>query len=219
MPPASRVLAPDANDMQPTALSYVGTRPYIRGADLYAWFERQVASALRGPAEPATLIAFKLLREVARDGLWRDHPQADAAASVDVKDAGGAVRRYAFVESGKPIVRRSPDIPSAVRRLDRRGEFAGTAIVAEPKGVVDFMNGLIEANKSFHVQTLSATGAPADRIRLIYIENLPLTGWDGADVALEFRFLGARRAPGRTYTLCAVAIDGRSDALRICYSY
>lgn len=205
--------------MQLTALSYVGTRPYIRGADLFAWFERQILSTLPVAARPTSLVAFKLLREVAHDGRWREHPQADPAASIEVKDASNATRRYAFVEGREPIVQRSPDIPSGVRSLKRSGEFAGTAIVSAPKNAIDFMNGLIEGNKSLHAQTLAAMGTPADHIRLIYIENLPLTGWTGGDIALEFRFLGARRAPGRTYTLCAVAIEGRGDALRICYSY
>lgn len=219
MPPASREFAATDDAVPLTALSYVGARPYIRGADLYGWFERQIVSALPMSARPTTLVSFKLAREVARDGLWREHPQADASASIDVRDASNALHRYAFCETGPPILRHSPDLPSHVRSIERRAEFAGTAILAAPQNTVDVMNGLIEANKSLHAQTLQAMGLPAGAIRLIYIENLPLADWDGRDVALEFRFLGARRAPGRTYTLCAVDIVGRNDSLRICYSH
>jgi hypothetical protein len=202
-----------------TALSYVGTRPYIRGADLYAWFERQIASALPPERRPARILRFKLGREVARDGQWVAGSPADAAATLEIAEIGGAASRYGFRETGDAIVRRDPDLPSLVESLARDADFAGTARLRDIRGTVDFLNGLIEANKRLHAETLAAKGRAADRIRLIYVERLPATGFDGAPRRLDLRYLGGRDGADRTYSLVAVAIDGADGGLRICYSY
>jgi hypothetical protein len=101
----------------------------------------------------------------------------------------------------------------------RSGDFAGTAVLTAPRDTTDLLNGLVEANKRLHAETLAARGLPADRIRLIFIENLPTTVSVAGDCDAEFRHLGERKAADRIYTLNAVQMRGGDDTLRICYSY
>ena len=199
-----------------TELSYVGSRPYIRGADLYVWFMRQVASKLPHGRQPVTLRQFRLVREVTRDGAWCLGEVDDPSATLDVVDAAGQTQRYSFCETGAVITRKVSDIPSNVQKLTETGPFAGRAALAEPADTVGILNGLIEANKRLHAGTLAGRGQPSDHIRLIYIENLPLTP-HGPLGELEFRHLGERKARDRTYTLNAVRLP--AGDLRICYSY
>jgi hypothetical protein len=199
-------------------LSYVGSRPYIRGADLYDWFERQLFPAMDDGDRPRHVRRFKLIREVRRDGIWSEGGEAEASAAIEVLDQRDAPRRYAFRETGAEIVRRVPDIPSALSGLRRSGDFAGMAELNGAATTIDFLNGLIEANKRLHAETLKARGLSADRIRLIYVENFPAVV-DGRPIRrLDFAHLGERRGPDRTYTLNAVRIAA-ADALRICFSY
>ncbi len=202
-----------------TVLNYVGSRPYIRGADLYGWFERQITVSMKPAEMPAVVRQFRLVREVERDGAWTEGLGSDASATVETADSSGTVRRFSFHETGEIITARVPDIPSNVRKIERQGDFAGRAVLAGPRSMVDLLNGLIEVNKCLHAETLATRGVPADRIRLIFIESLPIETQNGADRVVEFRHLGERRAPGRTYTLNAVRIDQSGGELRICYSY
>jgi len=199
-----------------TELSYVGGRSYIRGADLYVWFERQIASRLR--RQPVALRQFRMVQEVARDGAWCAGDANDASATLDVVDAAGQTERYSFSETGAVITRKVSDIPSNLRGLTKTGAFAGRATLAESSDIVGLLNGLIEANKGLHVETLAARGLPSDRIRLIYIEDFPLAS-PSTVAELEFRHLGERKARDRIYTLNAVRLPGSRDELRICYSY
>jgi hypothetical protein len=205
--------------MMLTELSYVGSRPYIRGADLYHWFERQLSPVIGETDRPKHVRRFKLIREVQFDGTWSERTEAGASAAVEFLDQHDTMRRYAFHETGAAIVRRVPDLPSAVGRLQRSGDFAGVAALSDANTTIDFLNGLIEANKRLHAETLRARGLPTDRIRLIYIENFPAGGGFQQASQLQFTHLGERRGPDRTYTLNAVRVDAASDSLRICFSY
>lgn len=202
-----------------TELSYIGTRPYIRGADLYAWFERQIAGSLPPDRRPVAVRQFRLVNEVARDGSWCEGAVGNASATLDVVDGDDRAQRYSFCETGDLISRRAPDIPSNLRSLARSGDFAGTTVLAAPRDTTDLLNGLVEANKWLHAETLVTRGLPADRIRLIFIENLPARVQAAGDCLAEFRHLGERKAADRVYTLNAVSLGGGGDALRICYSY
>jgi hypothetical protein len=202
-----------------TELSYVGTRPYIRGADLYAWFERQIAGSLHADRKPVVVRQFRLVNEVVRDGSWCESAAADASATLDVVDGAERTQRYSFCETGDVINRRSSDIPSNLCSLSRSGDFAGDVVLTAPRDTTDLLNGLIEANKRLHAETLAARGLPADRIRLIFIENLPVGTSFAGDCEAEFRHLGERKAADRVYTLNAVRLGGGGGALRICYSY
>jgi len=205
--------------MKMTELSYVGTRPYIRGADLYAWFDRHFCGETEELDRPKHVRRFKLISEVRRDGCWSEGHEAGASASLELVDGRGNVRRYAFRETGPIIERRTVDLPSVIGQMNRTGDFAGTAKLARIYCTVDFLNGLIEANKLLHAETLKTRSIAADGIRLIYIENFAACGGSIAESTLEFRHLGERRAADRTYTLNAVRVDGGGDTMRICYSY
>ncbi len=202
-----------------TELSYVGSRPYIRGADLYTWFERQIVPSLASEQRPVTVRQFRLVREVKRDGAWALGAVDGASATLDVIDRAGASQRYSFCETGDVIVKRSPDIPSNVRELSQAGDFAGRAVLATPREAADMLNGLIEANKRLHTATLERRGVASDRIRLIFIENMQIDAPSCDACSVEFRHLGERKAPDRIYTLNAVRIENTPADLRICYSY
>ncbi len=92
-------------------------------------------------------------------------------------------------------------------------------MLAAPRDTTDLLNGLIEANKRLHTETLAGRGLAADHIRLIFIENFPIVTAAAGDCRIEFRHLGERKAADRVYTLNAVRLGDDNDALRICYSY
>ena len=202
-----------------TELSYVGARSYIRGADLYAWFERQIASGLPPDRKPVVVQQFRLVNEVVRDGIWREGAIGKASATLDIVGGGEEAQRYSFCETGDLISRRTADIPSNLRSLSRSDDFAGTAMLNAPCDTTELLNGLVEANKRLHAETLAVRGLPADRIRLIFVENLRVDVLAARDFRAEFRHLGERKAADRVYTLNAVRLGSGDDALRICYSY
>ncbi|MGE5148141.1 MAG: hypothetical protein ACM3N5_15420 [Candidatus Eiseniibacteriota bacterium] len=197
-----------------TRLSYVGGRPYIRGADLYRWFERQIAGRAQA------IDSFKLLREVRRDGAWVGEKPSEPAASIDYLTAAGERRAAWFDEQGAIITATEPDVERALLDLDQTGDFAGAARMRAPADTVALVNALIEANKALHVRTLDGRKLSPDSIRLVYVEHLPtlsapLTG----ELLLRFRHLGERAGRDRRYTLNAVQCPGATRETRICYSY
>jgi hypothetical protein len=197
-----------------TRLSYVGGRPYIRGADLYRWFERQVESRAQA------IESFKLLREIQRDGVWLGDKPAEPAASIDYLSASGERRAAWFDEQGETITATEPDLQGALLALDPTGEFAGTAQLRPPADTVALVNALIEANKALHARTLAGRNRSSETIRLVYIERLPtLSEPVNGDMRLRFRHLGERAGRDRRYTLNAVQIPGAAQKTRICYSY
>ena len=197
-----------------TRLSYVGDRPYIRGADLYRWFECQV----EGRAQ--AIVSFKLLREVRRDGTWIGEKPAEPAASIDYLSAAGERRAAWFEERGATISATEPDLESALLNLDPIGDFAGAARMRPPADTVALVNALIEANKALHTCTLESRNRTSDSIRLVYIERLPtLSAPPKDDLLLRFRHLGERAGRDRRYTLNAVQCPGAAQETRICYSY
>jgi hypothetical protein len=202
-----------------TELSYVGMRPYIRGADLYTWFERQIVGGMPAERRPIVGRQFRLVSEVRRDGSWREGAASGASATLDVVDDAGRSQRYSFCETGDIISRRVPDIPSNLRSCVRSGDFVGTSVLAAPRDTTDLLNGLIEANKRLHAETLAGRGLAADHIRLIFVENFPIVMAVASDCRADFHHLGERRAADRIYTLNAVQLGDSGDALRICYSY
>jgi hypothetical protein len=197
-----------------TRLSYVGGRPYIRGADLYRWFERQV----EGRAQ--AIDSFKLLREVRRDGTWIGEKPAEPSASIDYLSASGERRAAWFEERGATISATEPDVGRALVDLDPTGDFAGAARMRPPTDTVALVNALIEANKALHAHTLESRNRIPDSIRLVYIEHLPtLSAPMQDDLLLRFRHLGERAGRDRCYTLNAVQCPGAAGETRICYSY
>ena len=202
-----------------SALSYVGARPYIRGADVFRCFERFARAELPQDEQPVRLRSLKLHREVERDGVWRiDGELEGASATLDYSDAGGRARNAVFVESAERITRRAPDIASRVAALEPAADFAGSAEFAPVASSADWLDALIEANKALHVHTLRARGLPTDRIRFIYVEELPWLAREGQPAErVLFRHLGARPSEGRLYTLNQV-VRGGGATLKLCYS-
>jgi hypothetical protein len=197
-----------------TSLSYVGGRPYIRGADLYRWFERQVESRAQA------IDSFKLLREVRRDGTWLGDKPAEPAASIDYRSAAGERRIAWFDERGAIVTAAEPDIGGALLDLDLTGDFAGAARMRPPADTVGLLNALIEANKALHARTLAGRNRSSESIRLVYIENLPTLSVPAKDdMLLRFSHLGERVVRDRRYTLNAVRLPGADQATRVCYSY
>ena len=91
-----------------------------------------------------------------------------------------------------------------------------------PGNPADLMLGVVQANKALHVHTLEAAGLPHSKIRMIYVEGLPMLPADAPEQELEFRHMGKRPGPDRTYTLAQVrrSIAGEpvGTPLRICFS-
>ena len=212
------------NRLGASSLAYVGGRPYIRGADLYALFDDLIHSKTPDLA-PRLIDRFRLVREVRRDGAWYLAPAEDASATIEFTDARGERRMAGFVEEGAEITARRPDIDSVVSDIAPAGDFAGQARLAPLASRRDLIDGLIEANKAVHARTLAARGLPADTIRLIYIESLPVIDVDARDAGreIEIRHLGEHAAAGRTFTLNAAQFTdpaGRPFApVSICYSF
>jgi hypothetical protein len=195
-------------------LAYIGGRSYIRGADLYQWFERQVEKRARA------IESFKLLSEVRRDGAWFAERPAKPAASIDYVSAEGERRAAWFDEQGAVITAAEADVAHTLLEVDLTGDFAGTARMRPPADTVALLNALIEANKTLHVRTLTGRDHSPESIRLVYIEHLPtLSAPEKDDMLLRFRHLGERASPDRRYTLNAVQLPGTAGATRICYSY
>jgi hypothetical protein len=212
------------NRLGASSLAYVGGRPYIRGADLFALFDELIRSEKRDLA-PRLIDRFRLVREVRRDGAWYLGQTDDASATIEFADPGGERRTAAFVEEGAEITAQRPDIASVVSDVALSGDFAGRARLKPLVRRRDLIDGLIEVNKTLHAQTLTARGVPADTIRLIYIESLPVIDVDPRDAGrdVEIHHLGARTAERRTYTLNTAQLadlDGRPFApVSICYSF
>jgi hypothetical protein len=212
-------------------LAYIGRRPYIRGADLFALFDDLVRS-LMPDIVPGMIDRFRLVREVERDGAWwlgrsdADSEQMrEAAATLEFVDPRGEAWFATFVEDGAPITERRPDIASVVARIDPSGDFAGNARLMPLVSRRDLIDGLIEVNKALHQETLSKQELTGDSIRLIYIEGLPLIEAAPPDPGrdVEIGHVGERRIGGRTYTLNAARVsDPEIDAyapISICFSY
>lgn len=205
-----------------SSLSYVGSRTYIRGADLFGLFDRQLRALIGDSRMPSAYKSFRLLREVLRDGRWHlpeagESLPAEASASLDVMLAAGDERRALFIEDGAVITGRTPQIGSFVSDLEDDGDFAGRAKLTGIAGPEDLMNALIEANKRLHSNTLARQGRSPDNIRLIYVEHFPRL--DMAE-SLILTHRGSRSARGRTYTLNQARFnrDGQSWEAAICYS-
>lgn len=205
-----------------SSLTYVGGRPYIRGADLFGLFDRQVAAHADAALRPVSYRAFRLVAEVRRDGCWHLTDEGDvlpgpASATLDYVGGDGVERRAAFVETGAEITAASPNIGSFVVSARTTGEFAGEAEFRPMNGADDLMNALIEVNKKVHADTLTARNLPTDAIRLVYMENFPpLAG--ATRVAISH--LGARSARQRTYTLNRAAVESETGSfeITICFS-
>jgi len=205
-----------------SSLSYVGSRTYIRGADLFGLFDRQLRCLIGDTAMPSAYKSFRLLREVLRDGRWilpeaGESLPAESSASLDVVLAAGDERRALFIEDGAVITAKTPQIGSFVQTLEQDGDFAGRARLSGIAGPEDLMNALIEANKRLHNDTLVQQGRSPDNIRLIYVENFPRLH---AAESLTLTHRGSRPSRGRIYTLNHARFeqDGQSWEAAICYS-
>lgn len=219
------------NKLGTSRLAYIGRRPYIRGADLFALFDDLLRS-LMPDIVPGMIGRFRLVREVERDGAWwlgRCHADSEhmreAAATIDFVDPRGKAWFAAFLEDGAPITERRPDIPSVAARIDPGGDFAGHARLMPLVRRRDLIDGLIEVNKALHQETLAKQDLTGDSIRLIYIESLPLIDAVAPDPGrdVEIGHVGERRMGGRTYTLNSARVsDPEIDAdalISICFSF
>lgn len=207
----------------PTQLTYLGARNHIYAVDVFRAFEQFAAQALPEAQRPRIVRSFKMIREVKRDGRWRIGADvAEPAASVEWQ-AGDEKRIARFEEDGEVITARGPDNPRRVRAIDPGESFAGRAALHPPVDSADLMLGVVQANKALHVHTLEAAGLPHDKIRMIYVEGLPILGeTERVEQELVFRSMGQRRVGERTYTLAQVtrtsAAGGEAAPLRICFS-
>jgi hypothetical protein len=215
-------------------LTLVGSRTYVLGADLFREFELGAREQL-GAAAIERVRSFKLHREIRCAGEWR---LADAQSSVEMSSveasavdkgaaaeiewlgAGGAAARATFVEGPDPIAARSPDPAPRLDGLAPDLDFGGTALAPAPRTSAELLYALVEGNKANHIATLKARGAPFDRIRFIYVEDLPwLSTPDARPWELAYKRLGSRPASDRTYTLVAVRSPRAPKPIKICYSH
>jgi hypothetical protein len=200
-------------------LTLVGTRGYVLGADLFREFELGAREQL-GAGAIASVRSFKLHREIRNTGEWRPGVEESASAEIEWLDASGAASRAAFVEGRDAIQTRSPDPTPRLDNVAHDLELGGSALAPAPRTTAELLYALVEGNKSNHVATLRARGAPCDRIRFIYVEDLPWIGApETAPWELSYQRLGARPAGDRTYTLVAVRTARAPRPIKICYSH
>ena len=201
-----------------THLVYRGAREYISGVDLFDAFERFARGALEPERSPRELFAFKLIREVERDGRWEVGPNAAALATLDWTDANGEAVRASFVEDGEVVTERGEDNPAQVVTLDPEAPFEGRAVLRAPGTAFDYLCGLVQTNKALHGYALEREGAPQDAIRLIFVERVPFGALPDGETALRFHHLGRRTHAGRTYTLAEARPERGGEPTRICFS-
>jgi hypothetical protein len=210
-------------------LTLVGSRTYVLGADLFREFELGAREQL-GAAAIERVRSFKLHSEIRHAGEWRPAAAQDrvekgtveehAAAEIEWLGADGAAARATFVEGLDPIAARSPDPTPRLDGLAPDLDFGGTALAPAPRTSAELLYALVEGNKANHIATLKARGAPFDRIRFIYVEDLPwLSTPDARPWELAFKRLGSRPASDRTYTLVAVRSPRAPKPIKICYSH
>ncbi len=200
-------------------LTLVGSRAYVLGADLFREFELAAREQL-GAAAIARVRSFKLHREIRNHGEWRPGAEEDAAAEIEWHDAAGAASRAFFAEGRDAIQTRSPDPAPRLDSVVHDLEFGGSALAPAPRTTAELLYALVEGNKAHHVATLRARGAPHDRIRFIYVEDLPWIGEpETAPWELSYKRLGSRPASDRTYTLVAVRTAHAPKPIKICYSH
>ena len=217
-----------------STLAYTGSRDYIRGADLYALFIDLSRKNLPKPDQPTRITSFKLVREVERDGYWcttdsrfvEPEVRDDASATMVFETGEGTLGHAAFFEADHTIDTRVADVAPMIETIESTGDFAGRAVFKPMSQSRDFIDGLIEANKSLHSSTLTQKGLDSGQIKLIYIENFPplaeLEDREGM-LQLEFTHLGSRSLGAKTFTLNSVS-GLRDESVRwtdckICYSY
>lgn len=202
------------------ALSLVGARRYVLGADLFREFERGMREELTGAATPTIVRSFKLHLEISREGEWRDGVLEGAAAEIEWRDRAGEQRRASFVEVGQPIEARVPDPAPRLDQVVHDLAFGGSAVAPAPGNTAELLHALVEGNKSNHVATLRARSLPHDRIRFIYVENLPWVAEPEREPwPLQYVARATRPAADRTYTLTDVRSPRASGPIRICYSH
>lgn len=201
-------------------LSLVGVRRYVLGADLFREFERGSRDGLTGAATPTLVRSFKLHSEITHDGEWRSGVLEGAAAEIAWLDRTGSQQHASFVESDRPIETRVPDPAPRLDRVEHDLAFGGKAVAPAPQNTAELLHALVEGNKSNHVATLRARSAPHDRIRFIYVENLPwIAEPEREPWPLEYVARATRPAADRTYTLTDVRCPRASAPIRICYSH
>jgi len=159
----------------------VGTRPYIRGADVLLHLFAQLRAAPGGPGYPARLDSWKMVREVTRDGQWQ---AADASLSapggpgpamlLEWTDAAGSRHAAGFAEAGDVIRCRVANRPPALETIEPGGDFAGLASYGAEADFAALAYGVVEGNKALHAATLSARGLSAAGVRLVWVEGLPV---------------------------------------------
>ena len=214
--------------LEQSKLSYIGTRLYIRGVDLYTYFINGLGAVQLDMPKPVMIAAFKLLREIESDGHWHILEKNNAlpenshiSASLDYLDQSGARHEAVFVEDGAPIIGRNPDIPSCLLRIEPRNAFGGDAQLKPLENQSSFMDALIEANKAFHTTTLKDRRLSVDSIRFVYIEDMPSD--PPPSQSFVFENMGEHKRDGRTYTLNSIRPAESSTTagppIKICYCY
>lgn len=203
-----------------TKLSYVGSRPYIRGADLLFWFERLRQATPDTAFRIGCIKQFRITREVQFDGTWSMGRHPDAIAKLDFLSEDGTPGHASFNEGSSIITQRDPDIPSLLQHCQMTGDFTGEACLTRPSNFTDLLNGLIEVNKRLHVQTLQTRQIDPAGIRLVYVQDLPVCLADGSDaIDLSIRNMGERHIDGKSYTLCQITSPALPGGIKLCYLF
>lgn len=203
-----------------TILSYVGSRPYIRGADLLFWFERLRHAKPETAFGICNIKQFRVTREVRCDGMWVLERHADATAKLDFTRDDGKPGHASFIEGERPITQRVADLASTLELCERTGDFAGRARLRQAGSFTDLLNGLIETNKRLHAETLRLRGVDPAGIRLAYVQDLPTDGFGNDEpVDLTIACLSEREADGKHYTLCTLSAPVFPAAIKLCYLF
>lgn len=204
-----------------TALSYVGKRPYAKGADLLRWFE---LLRRRNPAtsfEIKTVKMLRIAREIRCDGTWiLGESDADAVAKLDFLREDGTLGHAELIEGTSEITSRIADYPSLVLDHHLSGDFAGQVKLGQPADVIEFLNALVDANKQLHVSTLQKRGLDYSRIRLVYVQDMPLLpDMSAPTIDVTITCAGERLVGGRQFSLCHLTAAPLAAPVKICFVY
>lgn len=208
----------------PSDLPKLGSRPYVQGGTIFNGIVAGCDAAF-GPEwlVGARIASFKLEREATANG--RIVVADEALAGVDANatflaTAGDRQLRGAFIDEGKPGRTEPYDEDSFYRIVELGEELGGKFVLPGGRPRVDFIKGIVGANKRLHQVTRSFS-SPLERIQFLYLKGLDgeCLRRSGEEMQVDITNLSAKEVDGEAWSINHVDVaagDFRS-AFRICY--
>lgn len=204
-------------------LPRLGPRHYVQGGTVFnAMLEACDRSFGREWLTPKTVLALKLEREATTNGYFvvADEPITDLDPNTTFSAKGPRNLFGCFVEEGRETPREPYDEEQYNRPLAIRGDLSGEFALPGPRPRVDFIKGIVGANKLLH-QKSERFGGPLQKIQFLYcrgIEGICLLAND-AELHLNIANLFVEERGPEVWTINRVSVTGpsfRTD-FRLCY--